>query len=135
MIKVFEIIVCMYLKTISPDVPDEFQSGRSLHFVYSIYNWSIAKNNIGQAMLFGKYCHCRIHFYIADVTQWSSKFGIRLSDLWCSVTMVWYQIASRGKKCELKILVIALLGLNVYMNITTEKKKQEYTRAENYIWK
>jgi hypothetical protein len=31
LIKVFEIILCMYLKTISPDVPDEFA-------ICSIYN-------------------------------------------------------------------------------------------------
>ena len=52
MIKVFEIILCMYLKSISPDVP---RCGRSLH----LYVLNI-KNNIGQAILFGKCCHCRI---------------------------------------------------------------------------
>ena len=50
MIKVFEIILCMYLKTISPDVP-------RFTFVCSIY-----KKNIGQAIiLVGKCCHCRIN--------------------------------------------------------------------------
>ena len=37
MIKVFEIILCMYLKTISPDVP-------RFSFVCSIYNLPISKN-------------------------------------------------------------------------------------------
>jgi hypothetical protein len=53
MIKVFEIIVCMYLKTISPD-------RTRFRFVCSIYNWPISPKNIGQAILVGKFCHCRI---------------------------------------------------------------------------
>ena len=41
MINVFEIILCMYLKTISPDVP-------RFTFVCSIYNWPISKNILGR---------------------------------------------------------------------------------------
>jgi hypothetical protein len=51
--KVFEIILCMYLKTISPD-------RTRFRFVCSIYNWPISPKNIGQAILVGKFCHCRI---------------------------------------------------------------------------
>jgi hypothetical protein len=54
MIKAFEQMLCMYLKTISPDVP-------RFTFVCSIYNWPISKKNIGRAILVGKCCHSRIN--------------------------------------------------------------------------
>jgi hypothetical protein len=49
----FPLILCMYLKTISTD-------RTRFRFVCSIYNWPISSNNIGQAILVGKFCHCRI---------------------------------------------------------------------------
>jgi hypothetical protein len=55
MIKVFEIILCMYLKTISPDVP---RCGRNVH-LYVLFITDKYKKNIGQAILVGKCCHCR----------------------------------------------------------------------------
>jgi len=62
MIKVVEISLCMYLKTISPDVP-------RFTFVCSIYNWPISKKNIGQAILVGKCCHCRINDRFPEVSM------------------------------------------------------------------
>ena len=47
MIKVFEIILCMYLKTISPDVP---RCGRSLHLYVLFITDQYPKTNIGQAI-------------------------------------------------------------------------------------
>jgi hypothetical protein len=57
MIKVFEIILCMYLKTIFPDVPDV--GGTNICMFYLLL--TNIKKNIGQAILVGKCCHCRIN--------------------------------------------------------------------------
>ena len=56
MIKVFEIILCMSLKTISPDVP---RCGRSLH-LYVLFITDQYKKKYWEAILVGKCCHCRI---------------------------------------------------------------------------
>ena len=53
MIKVFEIILCMYLKTISPDVGGAY----ICMFYLQLIN---IKKSIGQAILADKCCHCRI---------------------------------------------------------------------------
>jgi hypothetical protein len=45
MIKVLEIILCMYLKTISPDVP---RCGRSLHLYVLFITDQYKKKNTGQ---------------------------------------------------------------------------------------
>ena len=37
----------------------------------------------------------KLHFYGADVVEWSRALDIRLSDWCCSVSMVWAQIPSR----------------------------------------
>jgi hypothetical protein len=40
----------------------------------------------------------KFHFYWADVVEWSGALDIKLSDLFCSVAMVWVQIQSREDK-------------------------------------
>jgi hypothetical protein len=57
MIKVFEIILCMYLKTISPDVP-------RFTFVCSIYVWLFKKNIM-----------CFIYFYPA-MTAFTDQYSL-----------------------------------------------------------
>ena len=42
----------------------------------------------------------KLHFYGADVVEWSRALDIRLSDWCCSVSMVWVQIR-RGKNKNL----------------------------------
>ena len=43
----------------------------------------------------------KLHFYGADVVEWSRALEIRLSDLFCSVSMVLVQIPSREEhKCD-----------------------------------
>ena len=37
----------------------------------------------------------KLHFYGADVVEWSRAIDIRLSDYFCSASMVWGQIPSR----------------------------------------
>ena len=37
----------------------------------------------------------KLHFYRADVVEWSRAIDIRLSDYFCSASMVWGQISSR----------------------------------------
>jgi hypothetical protein len=44
---------------------------------------------------------CKLHFYGANVVEWSRALDIRLSDLFCNVSMVWVQIQLREKhKCD-----------------------------------
>jgi hypothetical protein len=40
----------------------------------------------------------KLHFYGADVVEWSRALGIRLSDYFCSASMVWGQIPSREEQ-------------------------------------
>ena len=40
----------------------------------------------------------KLHFYGADVVEWSWALDIRLSDWCCSVSMVWAQIPSREEQ-------------------------------------
>ena len=43
----------------------------------------------------------KLHFYGADMVEWSRALDIRLSDLICSASMVWVQIPSREEhKCD-----------------------------------
>ena len=59
MIKVFEIILCMYLKTISPDV-----GGAYICTLYVLFITDQYQKNIGEVILVDKCCHCRIYIYI-----------------------------------------------------------------------
>ena len=45
MIKVFEIILCMYLRTLSPDVP---RCGRSLHLYVLFITYQYQKQLLGR---------------------------------------------------------------------------------------
>ena len=56
MIQVFEIILCMYLKTISPNVP---RCGRSLH-LYVLFITDQYKKKYRAGYIGRKCCHCRI---------------------------------------------------------------------------
>ena len=40
----------------------------------------------------------KLHFYQADVLEWSRALDIKLSDWCCSVSMVWAQIPSREEQ-------------------------------------
>ena len=40
----------------------------------------------------------KLHFYRADVVEWSRALDIRLSDWCCSASMVWVQIPSREEQ-------------------------------------
>jgi hypothetical protein len=40
----------------------------------------------------------KLHFYGADVVEWSTAFGISLNHWCCSVSMVWAQIPSREEQ-------------------------------------
>jgi hypothetical protein len=40
----------------------------------------------------------KLHFYGADVVEWSRALDIRLSDWCCSVSMVWAKIPSREEQ-------------------------------------
>jgi hypothetical protein len=52
-----------------------------LTFLCSIYNWPISKKNIGQAILVGKCCHCRINLYISAIFACCSNSGLGLQCL------------------------------------------------------
>ena len=78
MIKVFEIILCMYLKTISPDVP---RCGRSLH-LYVLFITDNIKKKIGQAILVGKCCHCRIELSSILLSQCSLNMLDKRNCIW-----------------------------------------------------
>ena len=84
MIKVFEIILCMYLKTISP------RCGWSLH-LYVLFITDQYKKKIGQAILVGKCCHCRIKFGTVP-TVWYFCWNIFNYFQWTIAHDKWRQI-------------------------------------------
>ena len=89
MIKVFEIILCMSLKTISPDVP---RCGRSLH-VYVLFITDQYQKNYWAGLLVGKCCHCRINLNIDPVlVSVAYRYAIRIHPVLVSVS---YKYATR----------------------------------------
>ena len=61
----------------------------------------------------------KLHFYWADVIEWSSALDIRLSDWCCSVSNVWAQISSKEEQ-----------------NLTAQKSNSNTISLnfETYIW-
>ena len=55
----------------------------------------------------------KLHFYIADVVEWSRSLDIRLSDWCCSLSMEQVQIPSREEQKfdSSKDLILTLFGL------------------------
>jgi hypothetical protein len=64
----------------------------------------------------------KLHFYGADVVEWSRALELWLSDWCCSVTMVWVQIPIEGRTniWQLKNRILTLFGLifrRIYINV------------------
>ena len=74
----------------------------------------------------------KLHCYGADVVEWSRALDIRLSDLWCSVSMVWVQIPSREEK---KLKAQNLILTHVWkLNQTVLELDFELFNFQTYIY-
>jgi hypothetical protein len=76
-------------------------SNYNIKYTYTIYTpldtcvMSISRLSLGDKVTL---LLLNLHFYQADVLEWSRALDIKLSDWYCSVSMVWAQIPSREEQ-------------------------------------
>ena len=87
----------------------------------------------------------KLHFYGADVVEWSRALDTRLGDWCCSVSMVGVQIPSREEQkfdsSKIKNLILTLFGLIfrriyifVYIYNTNKQTHKQARTKQNYTY-